>query len=286
MTATADPAPVLPPQTAGGRAPMAPAVTRYTNETVLAVRYWTPDLLSFRTSRAADFRFTPGHYARLGLPGGAGALVWRPFSVVSARHDPTLEFVAVLVPDGEFSGPLSNAREGDAMCVGTSSYGFMTLDGFAPGRDLWLLASGTGLGPFMSILRDAATWQAFDHIVLVHSVRRAAELAYRDEIALLPADGAPLLADGAPLLARARLRYLPVVTREVCTGALDARIPALIADGRLEQAAGLRLDLRDSRIMVCGNPEMNRALRAQLTARGFRTSRRGVPGQLAFENYW
>ena len=314
MTATADPAPVLPPQTAGGRAPMAPAVTRYTNETVLAMRYWTPDLLSFRTSRAADFRFTPGHYARLGLPGGAGALVWRPFSVVSARHDPTLEFVAVLVPDGEFSGPLSNAREGDAMCVGTSSYGFMTLDGFAPGRDLWLLASGTGLGPFMSILRDAATWQAFDHIVLVHSVRRAAELAYRDEIALLPADGAPLLADGAPLLAdgapvladgaplladgaplladgapllaRARLRYLPVVTREVCTGALDARIPALIADGRLEQAAGLRLDLRDSRIMVCGNPEMNRALRAQLTARGFRTSRRGVPGQLAFENYW
>ena len=293
MTATADPAPVLPPRTAGGRAPMAPAVTRYTNETVLAVRYWTPDLLSFRTSRAADFRFTPGHYARLGLPGGAGALVWRPFSVVSARHDPTLEFVAVLVPAGEFSGQLSNVREGDAMCVGTSSYGFMTLDGFAPGRDLWLLASGTGLGPFISILRDAATWQAFDHIVLVHSVRRAAELAYRDEIALLPADGAPLLADGAPLLAdgapllaRARLRYLPVVTREVCTGALDARIPALIADGRLEQAAGLRLDLRDSRIMVCGNPEMNRALRAQLTARGFRTSRRGVPGQLAFENYW
>ena len=278
MTATADPAPVLPPQPARGQAPMAPAVTRYTNETVLAVRYWTPDLLSFRTSRAAGFRFTPGHYARLGLPGGAGTLVWRPFSVVSARHDPTLEFVAVLVPAGEFSAPLSNAREGDDVCVGTSSYGFMTLDGFAPGRDLWLLASGTGLGPFMSILRDAATWQAFDHIVLVHSVRRAAELAYRDEIALL--------ADAAPRPALARLRYVPVVTRESCPGALDARIPALIADARLEQAAGLRLDSRDSRIMVCGNPEMNRELRAQLTARGFRTSRRGVPGQLAFENYW
>lgn len=279
MAATADPAPVLPPQTAGGQAPMAPAVTRYTNETVLAVRYWTPDLMSFRTSRAADFRFTPGHYARLGLPGGAGGLVWRPFSLVSARHDPTLEFVAVLVPAGEFSGPLSNAREGDAVCVGTSSYGFMTLDGLAPGADLWLLASGTGLGPFLSILREAATWQAFDNIVLVHSVRRAAELAYRDEIARLPADGAPGAAQG-------RLRYLPVVTRESCPGVLGARIPALIADGRLEQAAGLRLDLEHSRIMVCGNPEMNRELRAQLTARGFRTSRRGVPGQLAFENYW
>ena len=273
------PAPSALPPVAHGQGPAAPAVTRFTNQTVLGIRYWTPDLLSFRTSRAAEFRFTPGHYARLGLPDGRGGTVWRPFSVVSARHDPSLEFVAVLVPDGAFSGPLSNAREGDAVWVGTSSYGFMTLDGFAPGSDLWLLASGTGIGPFLSILRDAATWQSFENIVLVHSVRRAAELTYRDEIALL-------MADNSPVAPQVRLRYLPVVTREACPGALSARIPQLIDDGRLQIAAGLQLDLQRSRIMVCGNPEMNRELRAQFSALGFRTSRRGAPGQLVFENYW
>ena len=255
-----------------------PAAPRSTSETVLAVHHWTPGLLSFRTSRAADFRFTPGHYARLGLCTATDALVWRPFSVVSALHEPHLEFVATLVPGGGFSSLLSNVRVGDPVRVGSASYGFMTIDGLAPGQDLWLLASGTGLGPFVSILRDPATWRAYENVVLAHSVRRAAELAYRDEIAAIPHE------EGA--VSRMQLRYLPVVTRQTVPGALAARIPQLIEDGRLEQAAGLKVDLQRSRIMVCGNPSMAGALRAQLTARGFRTSRRGAHGQLAFENYW
>ena len=165
------------------------------------------------------------------------------------------------------------------MLVDKSSYGFKIIDGFSPGKDLWLLASGTGLGPFLSILRDPATWRAYENLILVHSVRQAVELAYRDEIAATALDK-QLDASSAGL------RYVPVVTREPWAGALDARIPQLIDDGRLEQAAGLKLDLKSSRIMVCGNPEMNRELRAQLTARGFRTSRRAAPGQLAFESYW
>lgn len=252
---------------------------RSTAEIVLSLRHWTPSLLSFRTSRAPDYRFTPGHYARLGLRDTLDRGVWRPFSLVSAAQDPYLEFFAVLVPGGEFSGPLSRIREGDTMLVGKLSYGFMTIDGFAPGKDLWLLASGTGLGPFLSILREPATWRAYENLILVHSVRQAVELAYRDEIAAIGHDK-PL---GA---APARLRYVPVVTREQWPGALPVRIPQLIDDGRLEQAAGVKLDLQSSRIMVCGNPEMSRELRAQLTARGFRTSRRAAPGQLAFENYW
>ena len=267
----------MEPAPGHGQAPRPAA--RFTTETVLALRHWTPSLLSFRTSRAPGFRFTPGHYARLGLDDANDGVVWRPFSVVSSAHDPHLEFFAVLVPGGDFSVPLSRTREGDTIRVEKASYGFMTIDRFAPGKDLWLLASGTGLGPFLSILRDPATWQTYDNLVLVHSVRHGGELAYRDEIAAIPNE--ELLAASS-----AQLKYVPVVTREPWPGALTARIPQLIEDGRLEQAAGVKLDPQRSRIMVCGNPEMARELRGQLTVRGFRINRRAEPGQLAFENYW
>ena len=252
---------------------------RFTLETVLSLRYWTSSLLTFRTSRDPNFRFTPGHYARLGLQSANEDVVWRPFSVVSSTVDGYLEFIATLIPNGEFSDLLSNSREGDKIQVDKSSYGFMTIDGFALGNDLWLMATGTGLGPFLSILRDSSTWNAFENIVLVHSVRYAVELAYQDEITAIIQEHAL----GTPL--PARLRYIPVVTRELCTDILSARIPQLIDDERLEIIAGLKFDLKRSRIMVCGNPEMISELRGILTARNFHTNRRTAPGQLAFENY-
>lgn len=252
---------------------------RFTVETILSLRYWTPSLLSFRTSRDPNFRFTPGHYARLGLQSANDNVVWRPFSVVSSTVDDYLEFFAILVPNGEFSGPLSNILKGDTIQVDKTSYGFMTIDGFAPGNDLWLLATGTGLGPFLSILRDSSTWNAYENIVLVHSVRYAVELAYRDEISAI-------IREHTLGTLPSRLRYISVVTRELWPDVLSARIPQLIEDGRLEQTANLKLDLNRSRIMVCGNPEMIRELRGLLTARGFQTNRRAAPGQLAFENYW
>jgi len=257
----------------------AAARPRYTTETVVDVRYWTPNLLSFRTTRPASFRFTPGHYARLGLCTADGSVVWRPFSLASAAHDPHLEFLAVLVPGGEFSDLLDRIGESDTVLVEKSSYGFLTIAHFAPGKDLWLVASGTGLGPYVSILHDPATWQAYDNLIVVHSVRYSTELAYRDEIAALVHQ--ERLAASAD-----RLRYVPVVTRECCPNALAARIPRLIEEGRLEHAAGITLDPQRSRIMVCGNPEMARELRRLFTERGFRTNRRAAPGQLAFENYW
>ena len=253
--------------------------TRHTPQTVVAIRHWTPSLLSFRTSRPPAFRFAPGHYARLGLRAANGSVVWRPFSVASAAYDEHLEFLAVLVSGGEFSDLLAGIREGDTMLLDKSSYGFLTITHFAPGNDLWLVASGTGIGPYVSILRDPATWQAYDNVVVVHSVRYASELAYREEIA-------GLLHEEWLGASPHRLRYVPIVTREPHPGALGARIPRLIEDGRLEQAADARLDPQRSRIMVCGNPEMARELRRQLTERGFRVNRRAAPGQLAFENYW
>jgi ferredoxin--NADP+ reductase len=250
---------------------------KWTAERVLSIHHWTPALLSFRITRG-DFRFTPGHYARLGL-GAGDDTVWRPYSLVSAADDDYLEFIAVLVPGGAFSERLGKLRVGDGIKIEKASYGFLTVDQLAPGRDFWLLASGTGIGPFLSILRDPGPWQTFEQLIVVHSVRHSAELAYRDEIAVIASEA--LIAGGGT-----RLRYLPVITREPGASPLADRIPQLLADGRLEQAAGAALSVADSRLMICGNPEMARELRQLLGARGFATSRRGMPGQMAFEKYW
>lgn len=252
---------------------------KWRTERVLRSWHWTPRLLSFRISRDPDYRFVPGRYARLGLPAADGETVWRPFSMVSAGHDDFLEFLVVLVDGGEFSARLATMAVGDPVLVEKADFGFLTLDQLAPGETLWMFASGTGLGPFLSILRDQRPWNTFRHLVLVHSVRNAEDLAYRQDI-LAMRDAHAVTGVGADL------RYFPVVTREIMRGALAARIPTLIEDGRLESAAGLDLTVENSRVMVCGNPDLARDMRQLLTGRGFATSRRGVPGQMTFEKYW
>lgn len=266
------PSGILPP------AP-SPGGPKWHEATVLSRRTWTPGLISFRLSRPANYRFTPGHYARLGLAEAGGEVLWRPFSMVSAESDGFLEFFVVLVPDGAFSRRLASIQAGDGMLVERRSYGFLTLDQLAPGEDLWMFASGTGLGPFVSILHDARAWRDFRHLVVVHSVRHPEELAYREEI---EASRESPFAVGRG----ARLHYVPVVTRDPEAVALHARIPQLIVDGRLERVTGVRLESGHSRAMVCGNPELARDMRALLKARGFAVSRRGAPGQMAFEKYW
>lgn len=260
-----------------GTAGATTAQEKWTEEAVLAVHHWTPRLVSLRISRPAAFRFKPGHYARLGLADAAGTVEWRPLSLVSATIDDYLEFVAVLVPAGAFSARLAQARPGDTIRVDRAAYGFLTVDQLAPGTDLWLLASGTGIGPFVSMLRDPALWQSFDRLIVVHSVREARELVYREAIA-------------AEIAARAdqpaRCLYVPVVTREACPGALSERIPRLIENGGLTARSGVELHPAHSRVMVCGNPDLLKDMRMLLAARGFQASRRGAPGQMAFEKYW
>ncbi len=253
--------------------------SRCCREEVIDVQAWTAGVLSFRITRPPGFRFVPGHYARLGLTDDSGEIVWRPFSMVSGTEDAFLEFLVGLVADGKFSNRLSALVPGDSVLIDTLSYGFLTVSQLAPGRSLWLLASGSGLGPFLSILRDPQPWLAFDHIVLAHSVRQADELVYREEIAAI---GRERAAAGT----RAALRYVPIVTRESWPDALPARIPVLIADGRLERAAGVELDVATARVMVCGNPDLTRDMRHLLVVRGFAPSRRGILGQMAFEKYW
>jgi ferredoxin--NADP+ reductase len=253
---------------------------KYTTETITHVRPWTDSLFSFRTTRDRGYRFVPGQFARLGVKNEeTGEMVWRAYSIASAAHDEHLEFFSVVVPNGAFTSRLSRLKEGDPLYVERKSYGFLTTDRFQEGRDLWMLATGTGLAPFLSILHDFETWERYDNLILVQSVRTQPELAYEDLIQSF--DKSEYYAEYAH-----KLRYARIVTREPVPGTLRERVTKLLSNGVLEENIGLRLDHDRSRIMLCGNPEMVEDSRQILIDRGFRLSRRGEPGHLAVENYW
>lgn len=252
---------------------------KFTSETLTHLRPWTESLFSFRTTRDRGYRFVPGQFARLGVRGGDGEVVWRAYSIASSPYDEHLEFFSVVVPGGAFTSRLSRLAEGDEILVERKSYGFLTTDRFEAGRDLWMLATGTGLAPFLSILHDLATWESYDNLVLVQSVRTQSELAYEDLIRGF--ETSEYYGEFAH-----KLRYARIVTREPVPGTLRDRVTKLLANGVLEENIGLRLDHDRSRIMLCGNPQMVEDSRALLLERGFRLSRRGEPGHLAVENYW
>lgn len=257
------------------------AASKFTAETLLSVRPWAPNLFSFTITRDPGFQFVAGQFARLGVkradpdnpknPSGE-KIVWRAYSVASPSQTALLEFFSVVIPHGEFTSELARLRPGATVYLERLNYGFLTLDRFEPARDLWLLCTGTGLAPFLSILGETTTWNDFHNLILVHSVRYPNELAYADAIRAMSG--------------RARLHYAPVVTRRRQAGALGERVPALLESGALERHVGMQIDPAVSRVLICGNPDMISATRRLLAARGLTTSRRGKPGQLAVENYW
>ena len=269
--------------------PPAVAAPRYTKQTVTRHTVWATDkLFSLTVTRPPGFKFVPGQFARLGLALDPAAPdtpnEWRAYSMVSAPTENELEFYSVVVPDGKFSPPLAQLRVGDALWINNSVFGFLTLDAFADGEDLWLLATGTGLSAYLSMLRDPTTFARFKRIILVHGVRHAFELAYRDELLSLMQQHP------------GQLTYLPITTREPLTQQLSpslgptslapARLTTLLSSGGLEQRAGVHLDPGQARVMLCGNPAMVTEMRSLLSDRGFAAGRRGVAGNLAVENYW
>jgi ferredoxin--NADP+ reductase len=250
-----------------------------TPETVVEVRRWTETLFSFKTTRPVDYRFAAGQYARLGLPVDGGTLLWRAYSIVSAPHEDYLEYYGVLVPGGAFTSKLKDIVTGDTIWTDRQSFGFMTPDRFADGDDLWMLATGTGLGPFVSILRDALAWKKFKRLVVVHCVKHAAEFGYEEELVGMKSRRP----DGT-----AELKIVQCVTREppARPAQLSGRITTLLNNGELEKAAGIPITAASSRIMLCGNPEMIDETRRILHLRDLRPVRRALPGQFVTENYW
>lgn len=252
---------------------------KFTCQTLLTVTPLTPSLFSLRTTRDPGFRFRAGQFARLGVTKADGSTVWRAYSMVSSPHDEFLEFFSIVVPGGEFTSELSRLSVGDTLMVERQAFGFLTLDRFVDGRDLWLLATGTGIAPFLSILQDFEVWERFERIMLVYSAREQKELAYQDLITEL--GQRDYLAEFAH-----KLTYIPIVTRETMEGALRGRITTLIENGELEQAAGVELSPEHSRVMLCGNPQMIDDTRQLLKARELQLSLTRRPGQVAVENYW
>lgn len=254
------------------------AEDKYTTETITEIKVWTSNLFSFKTTRFRSYRFVPGQFARLGVKKN-GTIVWRAYSIVSADYDEFLEFFSIVVPDGEFTSELSQFEVGDQIFVDKKNYGFLTTDRFETGRDLWMLSTGTGLAPFISILNDFKTWEQYENLILVYSVRFESELAYQDQIERFREH--ELFSEFGD-----KLKYVKVVTREKVTGALNKRIPQLLENGELEDRVGIKLNQERSRVMICGNPEMVDETRNWLTIHGYQVSRRGQPGHLAVENLW
>ncbi len=258
---------------------MTASAEKFSRQTLLDVQPLTPSLFTLRTTRDAGFRFRAGQFARLGVTKADGTTVWRAYSMVSSPFDEFLEFFSIVVPGGEFTSELSRLKAGDTLLVDRQAFGYLTLDRFVDGRDLWLLSTGTGVAPFLSILQDFEVWEKFERVILVYSVREARELAYQQLIAeLMQRD---YLAEYAH-----KFQFIPVVTREQHVGALSGRITTLIENGELEQTAGVALDPAHSRVMLCGNPQMIDDTRALLKERGMSLSLTRRPGQVAVENYW
>lgn len=241
---------------------------------VIENRVWTDAVFSLRV-RFACPRFEAGQFVRIALD-IAGERVARPFSFVNAPAEAGAEFYGIVVPGGLLSPPLAKLKPGDRLFVADNPSGFLVLSEVPEAPTLWMLATGTGLAPFISILRDGTVWKRHQRVVLVHGVRRAAELAYREELDALAKDRP--------------LRYLPMTSREPerepPPGLLQGRIPAAITDGRLEAAAGALLTAEASQVMLCGNPDMLRDVQAVLTARGMKKHRRRSPGQITTEAFW
>ncbi|HET7198982.1 MAG TPA: FAD-binding oxidoreductase [Burkholderiales bacterium] len=235
------------------------------NGRVVENRHWTETLFSLRVEGAAP-RFQAGQFVRIALDID-GRRVARAFSFVNPPHDPVLEFYGVIVPEGPLSPRLARLAAGDTLQVAANPAGFLVLSEVPEAETLWLVATGTGLAPFLSILRTEEPWRRFRNVVLVHAVRHARELAYRE------------------VVAGTRARYVTFVSREAHAGSLAGRIPAALRDGRLEAAAGIAIDAR-SHFMLCGNPQMLRDTAAALAERGLRKHRRRAPGHVTVESFW
>jgi ferredoxin--NADP+ reductase len=240
--------------------------------TVVNLRQWTDELYSVQVE--ADIaRFTAGQFTRVALELD-GEMVARPYSFVNGPANPLHEFYFILVKDGPLTHELIKLKRGDALFLAPRGAGFFILSEVPAADNLWMLATGTALGPFLSILTTAEAWQRYRRIVLVHAVRTAAELTYGNEIRAL--------LEQHP----GQLQFIPFVSREDTDFAIRARVPAAIKDGRLEQRAGILISASDSQVMICGNPAMVHDTLTVLEARGLMKNRRRDPGQITTEQYW
>jgi ferredoxin/flavodoxin---NADP+ reductase len=252
-------------------------MSKYQKETVQSVHHWNDTLFSFTTTRRQGLRFRNGHFLMIGLEVEGKPLV-RAYSVVSPNYEEHLEFLSIKVPNGPLTSRLQNIKVGDEILVSEKSVGTLVLDDLNPGKHLYLFSTGTGMAPFMSIIRDPETYERFEKVVLVHGVRLVSELAYSEYLKNeLP--NHEFLGE----MVRAQLVYYPTVTREAFKQ--TGRLTTAIESGQLFRDIGLpALDPAVDRAMICGSPAMLKETSDMLDARGFKVSPSlGNPGDYVFE---
>ncbi|CAN7345463.1 ferredoxin--NADP reductase [Pseudoduganella sp. LjRoot289] len=245
-------------------------------ERVLSVHHWTDTLFSFTTTRDPALRFSNGHFTMIGLRVDGKPLL-RAYSIASANYEDHLEFFSIKVQGGPLTSRLQHLQVGDTVIVGRKPTGTLVSDYLLPGKRLYMLSTGTGLAPFMSIVRDPEIYEKFDQLILVHGVRQVDELAYHD-----------LLVEHLPNheflgeLVSSKLRYYPTVTREEYKNM--GRVTELIESGKLFEDLGVpELNPNEDRVMICGSADMLRDLKEMLEARGFNEGNTSTPGDFVIE---
>lgn len=252
-------------------------MSAFDEERVLTVHHWTDRLFSFTTTRNPGLRFLNGQFTMIGLRLENGKPLLRAYSIVSANYEEHLEFLSIKVPNGPLTGRLQHIQPGDTVIVGHKPTGTLVIDYLLPGKNLYLFGTGTGLAPFLSIVRDPATYERFEKVVLVHGVRQVAELAYRDYLT----KELPRHEFLGEYVSRQML-YYPTVTREPFER--QGRIPALVESGQMARELGLpTLNPDTDRVMICGSPAMLRDLKAMCERLGFVEGNTSTPGQFVIE---
>jgi ferredoxin/flavodoxin---NADP+ reductase len=251
-------------------------MSAFNEEKVLSVHHWTDRLFTFTTTRDQSLRFLNGHFTMIGLKVNNKPLL-RAYSIVSANYEEHLEFLSIKVPDGPLTSRLQHIQVGDTIIVGRKPTGTLVIDYLVPGKRLYLMSTGTGLAPFMSIIRDPATYEKFEQVILVHGVRQVDELAYHDQLVEhLP--NHEFLGE----MVTSQLRYYPTVTRETYKNM--GRVTELIESGKLTSDLGMpALNAAEDRVMICGSPGMLRDLKHLLEGRGFKEGNTSTPGDFVIE---
>ena len=251
-------------------------MSNFTEETILSVRHWTDNLFSFTATRSPSFRFVNGQFTMIGLE-VEGKPLLRAYSMVSTSYEEQLEFFSIKVPDGPLTSRLQHIKEGDRILVGKKPVGTLVLDNLTPGARLYLLSTGTGLAPFMSIIRDPETYERFETVILVHGCRQIAELAYGETITqALPED------EYLGEMISQKLVYYPTVTREPFQH--RGRVTDLITSGQLFTDIGQKpFDPAEDRVMLCGSPQMLDDMRRILVESGFHEGSSGKPAEFVVE---
>ena len=252
-------------------------MSNFHEETVLTVHHWTDRLFSFTTTRDTALRFSNGHFTMIGLRTPEGKPLLRAYSIVSANYEDHLEFLSIKVQEGPLTSKLQHIQVGDKIIVGRKPTGTLLIDYLVPGKRLYMLSTGTGMAPFMSVLRDPDTYNKFEQVILVHGVRQVDELAYRDMLTKQLTEH-EFLGE----MVKEQFKYYPTVTRESFEN--QGRITDLIESGKLCTDLGFpALNPAEDRIMICGSPGLLKDLRHMLEERGFAEGNTTKPGDFVVE---